>query len=294
MAERAQTATRRCTVNPIIGRELNGMEILPAAQKKKVLVVGAGPGGLQAALTAKRRGHEVILCEKNDEVGGILIGEQAISFKYEMYQLGVTLGKLCEEAGVDIRLNTEVTKEYADQIAADVMILAVGSEPMLPPIPGLDSEHVVLINDYHHHQDQITDNVIVLGGGLAGCEAAIHFAREGKKVRLIEMNAELSPDANVRHRPLLMAEIEKSGIQVYRQHKALEVISDGVVCEDSSGQQVLIPGSSVICALGQRSRRAVVDELWNSAPLVSQIGDCVKVSTITTAVYQGHHAALDV
>ena len=294
MAERAQTATRRCTVNPIIGRELNGMEILPAAQKKKVLVVGAGPGGLQAALTAKRRGHEVILCEKNDEVGGILIGEQAISFKYEMYQLGVTLGKLCEEAGVDIRLNAEVTKEYADQIAADVMILAVGSEPMLPPIPGLDSEHVVLINDYHHHQDQITDNVIVLGGGLAGCEAAIHFAREGKKVRLIEMNAELSPDANVRHRPLLMAEIEKSGIQVYRQHKALEVISDGVVCEDSSGQQVLIPGSSVICALGQRSRRAVVDELWNSAPLVSQIGDCVKVSTITTAVYQGHHAALDV
>ena len=294
MAERAQTATRRCTVNPIIGRELNGMEILPAAQKKKVLVVGAGPGGLQAALTAKRRGHEVILCEKNDEVGGILIGEQAISFKYEMYQLGVTLGKLCEEAGVDIRLNAEVTKEYADQIAADVMILAVGSEPMLPPIPGLDSEHVVLINDYHHHQDQITDNVIVLGGGLAGCEAAIHFAREGKKVRLIEMNAELSPDANVRHRPLLMAEIEKSGIQVYRQHKALEVISDGVVCKDSSGQQVLIPGSSVICALGQRSRRAVVDELWNSAPLVSQIGDCVKVSTITTAVYQGHHAALDV
>ena len=234
------------------------------------------------------------MCEKNDEVGGILIGEQAISFKYEMYQLGVTLGKLCEEAGVDIRLNAEVTKEYADQIAADVMILAVGSEPMLPPIPGLDSEHVVLINDYHHHQDQITDNVIVLGGGLAGCEAAIHFAREGKKVRLIEMNAELSPDANVRHRPLLMAEIEKSGIQVYRQHKALEVISDGVVCEDSSGQQVLIPGSSVICALGQRSRRAVVDELWNSAPLVSQIGDCVKVSTITTAVYQGHHAALDV
>ncbi|WP_024873317.1 FAD-dependent oxidoreductase [Tolumonas lignilytica] len=294
MAERAQTATRRCTVNPIIGRELNGMEILPAAHKKKVLVVGGGPGGLQAALTAAKRGHEVILCEKNDEVGGILIGEQAIPFKYEMYQLGVTLGKLCEEAGVDIRLNTEVNKEYADNIGADVMILAVGSEPLMPPIKGLDSDRVVLINDYHHRKEKVTNDVVVLGGGLAGCEAAIHFAREGKKVRLVEMNTDLSPDANVRHRPLLLAEIEKSGIEVFPNHKALEVTSDGVICADQNDQQILIPGSSVVCALGQRSRRAVVDELWDSAPLVSQIGDCVKVSTITTAVYQGHHAALDV
>lgn len=247
----------------------------------------------ERALTAAKRGHDVILCEKGDEVGGILIGEQAISFKYEMYQLGVTLGKLCEDAGVDIRLNTMVDKAYADAIQPDHIILAVGSAPFMPPISGL-KENAVLINDYHHHVNDISHDVIVLGGGLAGCEAAIHLAREHKNVTLIEMNSELSPDVNIRHRPLLLAEIEKSGITVLKNHKAVEVRADGVVCENADGETVHIDGSSVICALGQRSRRASVDELWDCAPLVAQVGDCVKVSTITTAIYQGHHAALDI
>lgn len=294
MAERAQTSTRRCSVNPIIGRELDGMEILPAATKKKVLVVGGGPGGLQAGLTAAKRGHEVVLCEKNAEVGGILIGEQAIPFKYEMYQLGISLGRLCAEAGVDIRLNTVVDKALAEQIQPDVIIVAAGSSPFIPPIDGIESEQVVIVNDYHHQKEKITNAVVVLGGGLAGCEIAIHFAREGRHVCLVEMNDELSPDANIRHRPLLLAEIEKSGINVFKRHTARAITPDGVVCTNATGQDVLIPGTSVVCALGQRSRRDIVDELWDAAPLVAQVGDCVKVSTITTAVYQGHHAALDI
>lgn len=294
MAERAMTSTRRCTVNPLIGREMDGTEIIPTANPKKVLVAGGGPGGLEAALTAAKRGHKVILCEKEDQLGGILKGEQALPFKYEMYELGVTLGKLAKDAGVEIRLNTTVTKEYVEKENVDALIIAVGSEPLVPPIPGLDGDNVIVVNNYYLEKDKVSDSVVVLGGGLAGCEAAIHFAQDGKTVHLVEMRTELAPDANIRHRPIMLKEIEKLNIHVHTGYKGLRVTEEGVLCADADGVEQLVPGTSVICALGQRARRNVAEELVDCAPYVAQIGDCVKVSTITTAVYQGYHAALDI
>ncbi|MCC0684726.1 FAD-dependent oxidoreductase [Clostridioides sp. ZZV14-6345] len=294
MAERATTSTRRCTVNPLIGRELDGTEVVPVLKPKKVLIAGGGPGGLQAAITAAKRGHKVILCEKTNELGGILKGEQALPFKYEMYELGNTFGKIAKDLGVEVRLNTTVTKEYVENENVDALIIAVGSEPLVPPIEGLDGENVVIVNDYYLEKEKVTDEVVVLGGGLAGCEAAIHLAQEGKTVHLVEMRAELAPDANIRHRPILLQEIEKQGIYVYTEHKGLSVTTEGVVCMNKSGNKINVPGTSVICALGQKPRREVVDTLLDCAPYVAQIGDCVRASTITTAVYQGHHAALDI
>ena len=293
MAERAATSTRRCTVNPLIGRELEGDVVYPAPVKKKVLVAGGGPGGLYAAWTAARRGHHVILCEKENELGGILKSEQALPFKHEMYQLAGTYAKFCRDAGVEIRLNTEVTKEYAEKEAPDALIIAVGSEPLVPPIPGLDGENVVVVNNYYLEKDKVGNEVVVMGGGLAGCECAIHLGQEGKTVRLVEMRDALAPDANVRHRPLLLAEIAKY-VDVRTSHRALRVTPEGVVCADKEGNEVLVPGKSVICALGQRSRSKVVEELRDCAPFVRIIGDAARVSTITNAVYWGYHAALDI
>ena len=293
MAERAATGTRRCTVNPLIGRELDGVEIQPAPVKKKVLVAGGGPGGLYAAYTAARRGHRVILCEKEGALGGILRGEQAIPFKYEMYQLAGTYERLARRAGVEIRLNTAVTAEYAEREGADALIIAVGSVPLVPPIPGLKGENVVVVNHYYLEKDRITDDVVILGGGLAGCECAIHLGQEGKRVHLVEMRDELAPDANVRHRPLLLKEME-TYVTAHTGCKGLEVRPDGVLCETREGGQVLIPGTTVICALGQRSRTDTVEALRDAAPFVRVIGDAARVSTITNAVYWGYHAALDI
>ena len=293
MAERAMTSTRRCTVNPLIGREMEGCEIHLAPEKKKVLVAGGGPGGLYAAYTAARRGHQVILCEKESKIGGILKSEQAIPFKHEMYELANTYKKLAENAGVEIRVNTEVTPEYAEKENPDALIIAVGSSPLVPPIKGLDGENVVLVNNYYLEKEKVGDKVVVFGGGLAGCECAIHLGMEGKEVHIIEMRDELAPDANIRHRPLLLKEINKYAT-VHAGCKGLEVSKEGILCEDKEGHQMLVEGDSIICALGQRSRRDVVDALRDGAPYVAVIGDASKVSTITNAVYEGYHAALDI
>lgn len=293
MAERAATATRRCTVNPLIGRELEGDEIQPAPVKKSVLVVGGGPGGLYAAYTAARRGHRVTLCEKDDTLGGILRSEQALPFKYEMYQLAGTYAKFCRDWGVDIRLNTPVDRAFVDAFAPDALIIAAGSAPLLPPIPGLDGDNVVVVNNYYREAGKVGPEVVVLGGGLAGCECAIHLGQQGKTVHLVEMRGELAPDANVRHRPLLLQEVEKY-VTVHTGCRALRVTETGVVCAGPDGQELTIPGRSVICALGQRSRTEVVEALQGAAPFVRVIGDAARVSNITNAVYWGYHAALDI
>lgn len=293
MAERPTTQTRRCTVNPVIGREMEGTEVLPSSRKKKVLVVGGGVAGLKAAVTAAQRGHEVILCEKSDKTGGILKCEQAIDFKREMYELGLALEAQAEEAGVEIRRNTEVTPEYAEKINPDLMILAVGSKPIVPPLPGMDGENVVIVNNYYLEKEKVGGSVVVLGGGLAGCEAAIHLAQEGKKVHLVEMRDTLAPDANIRHRPILMKMIDEY-VEAHTGYQGIKVTADGVLCKDSEGREVLVPGKTVVCAVGQRADRESVNALLDAAPVVREIGDCVRPGNITAAIYQGYHAGLDI
>jgi pyruvate/2-oxoglutarate dehydrogenase complex dihydrolipoamide dehydrogenase (E3) component len=293
MAERPTTFTRRCAVNPLVGRELEGMEVTPALRRKKVLVAGGGVAGLKAAITAAQRGHQVILCEKSDRTGGILKSEQAIPFKYEMYQLGLSLERQARDEGVDIRLNTPVTPEYVAAEKPDALILAVGSRPIVPPLPGIDGKNVVVVNDYYLEKDKVQDTVVVLGGGLAGCECAVHRGMQGKKVHLVEMRDTLAPDCNVRHRPILMKQID-TYVTAHTGLAGLRVTPEGLVCRDKDGNEVLVPGKTVVCAVGQRANRADVDALRRCAPFVREVGDCVRPANITKAVYEGFHAALDI
>ena len=293
MAERPTTFTRRCAVNPLIGREIEGMEVPAAARKKKVMVVGGGVAGLKAAVTAAQRGHQVILCEKSDRLGGILKSEEAISFKREMYELGVSLERQAREEGVEIRLNTMVTPDVVAAERPDAVILAVGSTPIIPDLPGIDGDNVIVVNDYYLQKEKVQDTVVVLGGGLAGCECAIHLGMEGKQVHLVEMRDTLASDCNIRNRPILMKNVG-TYVQAHTGLIGEKVTPDGLVCKDKDGKEVLIPGKTVVCAVGQRSNRADVDALRLCAPFVREVGDCVRPANITKAVYEGYHAALDI
>ena len=173
MAERAATSTRRCTVNPLIGREMEGDEIHPAPVKKKVLVAGGGPGGLYAAYTAARRGHQVILCEKGSEVGGILKGEQALPFKHEMYELAGTYKLLAERAGVEIRMNTEVTPEYVERLEKHY-----GS-------PNVTEQDVEKVQDIFHPGD----NGSTFGGNPVVCAGALSVLKRLDDDFLAEVRA---------------------------------------------------------------------------------------------------------
>ena len=293
MAERPVTFTRRCAVNPLIGREIEGMEVLPAAHKKKVMVVGAGVAGLKAAITAAQRGHQVILCEKSSQVGGILKSEQAIPFKHEMYELGLTLEKQALDEGVEIRLNTPVTPEYVEQEKPQALILAVGSTPIVPPLPGIDSDNVVIVNNYYLEKDKVADTVVVLGGGLAGCECAVHLGQEGKQVHLVEMRDTLAPDCNIRHRPILMKQIAQY-VTAHTGYAGLKITPEGLLCRTADGSEVLVPGKTIVCAVGLRANRPEVEKLRLCAPFVREVGDCIRPANITKAVYEGYHAALDI
>ncbi len=293
MAERPTTGTRRCTVNPLIGRECEGLELVPAAKSKKVYVAGGGVAGMEAALTAARRGHQVTLFEKSDALGGILKSEQAIPFKYEMYQLSLSLAKMMEREEVTVLLNTELTPEILEREKPDALIIAVGSTPIVPPLPGMDGDNVVIVNNYYLEKERVKDQVVVLGGGLAGCECAVHLGMEGKQVHLVEMRDALAVDCNIRHRPILMKQVDKY-TTVHTNCQGLRVTAEGLVCRNADGEEILIPGQTVICAVGQRPNRPQVDALRFGAPFVRQIGDCARVSNITNAIYQGYHAALSI
>lgn len=293
MAERPTTGTRKCAVNPQIGREVEGLNIPLAAEAKNVVVVGGGIGGMEAALIAAKRGHKVTLIEKTDQLGGILKSEQALPFKYEMYDLSKSLAKQLEKTDVDIKLNTTATPELIESLNPDELILAVGSNPIIPNIPGIDKDNVVIVNDYYLNKDKVGDKVVVLGGGLAGCECAIHLSDEGKEVHLVELRDDLAVDCNIRNKPKLM-EMVKAHTNIHTHNTGKEITDEGLIVVDENGNDVLIPADTIICAVGQRPNRDTVMELRECAPHVREIGDCVKASNISHAMYGGYHAALDI
>lgn len=289
--ETAKSETVKCTVNPTMGYQLIERSGRPAPkQKKRVLVAGGGPGGMEAAITAARRGHDVTLVEKSSQLGGNLRPAGAAFFKEDIAKLCELLIRRTENAGVKVVLNTEVTPEYIRSFDPDFLVIAIGSNELVPPIKGIDGDNVVMAIEAELHPEKLGKKVAIMGGGLVGSEAAIAFNEEGHDVSIIEMKKAVAEEVNSFYRGGLLPQVEKAAA-LYVNTKVVEIVPEGVKVE-RDGEVFVIGADSVVCALGFRSPYAVVDALANEVDEYAIIGDCSNVGQIYQAINQGYFAAL--
>ena len=176
-----------CATNPVIGNELESMYDIPPRKTKTVLIAGGGIGGMQAALTASERGHKVILCEKTDQLGGVLHCEKNIPFKSKLEDYLKLQERLISRSSVEVHLNTPVTSETAQTFKPDVIIAAMGSRPVKPPVPGIDGKNVFGAEEVYYHPEKVGKNVVIMGGGLVGLELGVYLAQTEHDVTVIEM-----------------------------------------------------------------------------------------------------------
>ena len=294
LSERTPTKTRICALNPLIGRETEYREFHKVSDPKKVIVAGGGPGGMEAAITAAKRGHNVILCEKTGELGGALKCEKGLPFKSDVYALIGSKSIELKNAGVEVRLNTAVTPEYVEKEGADALIVAIGAEAIVPKIDGIDGKNVVMAEDASENAENIGKKVAVLGGGLVGSELAIHLAGLGKDVTVVEMADGLAVDSNRVHRRMVIQVLDEKKVNIKTNTKGIRITEAGLVCEDKDGAELLIEADTVICAVGRRSLWNEAEKLLDSAPDSVLVGDCVRPKNLREAIYRGYHAGLDV
>jgi len=290
------TRTQVCALNPVIGRELEHQSAFAPTTSKKVLIAGGGPGGMVAALQAANRGHEVVLYEKEERLGGKLLSEEFVPFKRDLYHFAIQLSdKVLADNRIHVHLGTTLTKELAEKENADMIICAVGSQPIIPPIPGLKESHkVVGLEALHHPQPQVGQKVVIIGGGLIGSESAVYLDGLGKDVSIVEMRNQYASDAPDMHHIGLEVYFRDSQVQIHLNTKAKQVVDEGLICEDNEGKEFLIEADTIFVAAGMKPYQEAVEELRYAAPRFMQIGDCVKVGKVLDAVHGGYYGALDI
>lgn len=279
-----------CAVNPTCYAEKEYALPADTGLKRKVLIIGGGPAGMEAAITAKRRGFEVDLWEKADKLGGTLWPAGGPDFKADVLKLITYLETQCHKLGVNISLNKAATKDNIKGLDYDRIILATGANPAMPPIEGI--EKTVLATDYLTHQVTTGDNVVIIGAGLAGSEAACDLAGQGKNTVLIEMLPDILALANhcLNNDQHLRNMIKDRGVNVVTGAKVTKITDDSITYE-KDGEVHTVSCDTVLNAAGFKPNNQLEDLLEEEYDdKVVVIGDAVAPRKILTAIHEGYHA----
>ena len=288
-----QTGQYSCAINPEIGREHEyTTEPLKVIHPKKVLVLGGGIGGMQAALTAAKRGHAVTLVEKSDRLGGVLLCEEKVPFKLHLHEYIENQVRRIGETDIKVLMNTELTPEQAEAMKPDVIIAAIGSTPVIPPIPGVDGDNVITAEYAYAHTEDLTGKTVILGGGLVGIELGIFLKNMGRDVEIVEMANKLNCGGNMVHEMGVNAEIKRISLPTHTSTRALKIDAHGVACEGPDGE-VFFPADHVVIAAGMKGRQEEAIAFAQAAPLFYQVGDCLSVKNIAEANRLGFNAAME-
>lgn len=278
-----------CAVNPIIGHE-NEIEP-PVLMKKKVAVIGGGPGGMEAALNLKRRGHDVTIYEKTDKLGGALVFADQVAFKIQLKLYKDYLIHQIEKNEIPVVYNFEATPDKVEALGVDAVVAAVGATPVVPPIEGI--ERGILATD-SYYKDEVGENIVVIGGGQVGCETALHFAMDkGKKVTIVEMQDVIAKDASFTHRVPLVEHLDEYTTYL-TSTTCTKVTPDAVIVVDKDGNENSIPADTVIVAVGMKANTDEAESFLNSAVELYLVGDCIKPATVHEAVTSAYDISLQI
>jgi 2,4-dienoyl-CoA reductase-like NADH-dependent reductase (Old Yellow Enzyme family)/thioredoxin reductase len=288
---RERDAVLICTVNPYLTLETQA-PLLPATYTKNVLVVGGGPGGIVAALTAAERGHQVTLYEKGNALGGELIPGSQPAFKAEIGRLLEYWREEVADASIQIRLNAEVTPETVRGVRPDALIVAVGGTLRMPDIPGIDGSNVMNAVQAFLHPDPMREKTIaVLGGGDVGCECALFLAEFGCRVTIVESLDELLQTEEVLSiRVDLLKMLEEAEIKAVTGAEPVAIHEEGVLVRLRDDEQLSLPADFVIVAIGMEPLSTLAHQLAAECDDVRIVGDCVQPRRIRDAVVEGELA----
>jgi 2-enoate reductase len=279
-----------CTVNPLTGMEKE-YALTAVDARKSVLVIGGGPGGMEAAAVAASRGCDVTLWEKSERLGGKLHLASVPDFKQDIRPLTDYLSREVEKAGVKVELGRAATADLVAEMNPDVVIIATGSVPRLPDIPGVEASNVFSMVDLFQEERDPGDDVIVAGGGLCGCETAAYLAGQGKKVTIVEMAVELMPEGvNINTMMGVHALLAERGVEVLTGATLVKVNRGSAVVE-ANGEARELKADSVVAATGFAADPTLRDALEGKVPEVIAIGDCSAPRNILGAIWEGFHAA---